>query len=293
MSGRDPFSDYRRLLDARGFRPSRRLGQNFLLDPSLHRVVAEAVPLGPADTVLEVGSGLGFLTRELARRCRRVVAVEVDERLCAVLREELARMPHGERVEVLCLDVLADGALAPAVAEALRGSGEYAVVANLPYAIAGPFLVAALTADPGPPRSLAAVVQAEFADRLRARPGTGDYGSLSVVVQAGYRVERLRTISREVFRPRPRVDSALVRMTARTDSMLHGLPAPARRAFAECARLLFGQRRKTLRNAVLPLQRALGRPVDAGALGDLGGRRPQSLTPEEAFGVCARLLAFA
>ena len=101
--GRSPFGRYRDLLRARGFRPSRRLGQNFLLDPSLHRALADAAAVEAGDLVLEIGAGLGFLTRELARRRARVVAVEVDPRLHGILAEELPAFPDAGRGVRLCL----------------------------------------------------------------------------------------------------------------------------------------------------------------------------------------------
>src|SRR5690606_34306023 len=117
---RAPFQRYRELMAAHGFRPSRRLGQNFLLDPSLHRAIADAVEVGAEDFVLEVGPGLGFLTRELLARADRVLAVEIDPRLAAILRGELATLRGGERVELIEGDVLGEGGeLAPAVATAL------------------------------------------------------------------------------------------------------------------------------------------------------------------------------
>ncbi|MHC4514252.1 MAG: 16S rRNA (adenine(1518)-N(6)/adenine(1519)-N(6))-dimethyltransferase RsmA [Planctomycetota bacterium] len=279
--GRAPLAHYRQLLSEVGFRPSRRLGQNFLLEPELHRVVADAVGPQPEDVVLEVGAGLGFLTRELAARCR-VLAVEVDDRLCALLVRELGCHPN---IRLLPVDALARSRLSPEVTEALAEelrecAGRFLVVANLPYAISGP-LLAALVTMPSPPAAMALMVQLEFARRLTAAPACKDYGSLSVLVQLGYDARLLRRVSAEVFWPRPQVDSALVVLQQREDGILTQ-PAGERVELAHFLRQLFCARRKKLRNAGI-LRRAPGLAdrVGGNVAADLLEQRPDAVLPAE------------
>lgn len=256
MSERDPFAAYRTRMEALGFQPSRRLGQNFLLAPELHRLMADTGAVGPGDIALEVGAGLGFLTRELAARAAAVIAVEIDPRLCQILREDLSRLPGGEKVVLVPGDVLATKSeLSPAVADAIALARAFhpgaalRVVANLPYAVTGPAL-AALICDLEPmPATMAILVQAEVGERLCAAPGTAAYGSLSVLVQARYRPRQVRRVGSEVFRPRPNVESVIVALEAGPQSE-PGAPVPGeRRAFANFVRALFSGRRKKIRHS--------------------------------------------
>ena len=142
-NSRDSFARYREELDAMGFRPSSARGQNFLLDPTLHRYIAEAAAKSPEDVVLEIGVGLGFLTRELAVRSRRVIGVEIDDRLFEIAGRDLA---DHNNVRLICADALGGPSrtLHPAVmailAEELQAGGAFVVAANLPYSISGPRL---------------------------------------------------------------------------------------------------------------------------------------------------------
>lgn len=279
---RSPFARYRALMDAHGFRPSRRLGQNFLLEPALHAALADAAGIGPNDLVLEVGPGLGFLTRELCARARAVIAVEVDARLAAILAGELREMPHGDRVRLVTSDVLGrGGVLAAAVVQALEAErgGRFVVAANLPYAVTGPFLAAVVQAEAGAPDSMALLVQLELAERITARPGTAAYGGPGALLQAGYDVELVRRVGREVFRPRPNVDSAIVRAAARPDAPLHRLAAVDRARFARFVRILFGARRKMLRHGLERAGRELG--IRWAEQPDRVERRAEELSGEE------------
>ena len=265
MSERDPFSLYRERLETVGFRPSRRLGQNFLLQPELHRLIADAAEVTRDDIVLEIGAGLGFLTRELAPRAHRVIAVEIDHRLYELLAEELPRLPDGDRVRLVRSDILAGGGrLATAVCEALAEAGAgrpLRVVANLPYAITGPVL-ATLCTGQALPASMAILIQREVAEHLASRPGDAAWGSLSGVLQACYQVRLVRHVGREVFRPRPNVDSTIVALTRRTDGLATG-DCAARTSFAAFVRALFGARRKKIRHRIEAATLAAGLPAGA------------------------------
>lgn len=281
MSARDPFATYRTRMEALGFQPSRRLGQNFLLAPELHRLIADTGQVGPGDIALEVGAGLGFLTRELAARAAVVVAVEIDPRLCQLLREDLSRVPHGEKVVLVPGDVLAaKSALAPAVADAIaqaRASHPGAalrVVANLPYAITGPAL-AALICDLEPmPATMAILIQAEVGERLCAEPGTAAYGSLSVLVQARYRPRQVRRVGSEVFRPRPNVDSVIVALEPGPASGPDARAPGERRGFANFVRALFSGRRKKVRHTFPLACAAAGLSAASGAARGEAGPAP-------------------
>jgi 16S rRNA (adenine1518-N6/adenine1519-N6)-dimethyltransferase len=267
---RAPLARYRQLLADVGFHPSRQRGQNFLLEPGLHRAVVEALAARPTDLVLEVGAGLGFLTRELLPRCR-VLAVEVDSRLCQLLHQELGEEPN---LHLLHADVLARSRLHPEVVTALEEershcAGRLLVAANLPYAICGP-LMAALVTMPSPPARMVLMVQLEFAQRLTAAPATKDYGSLSALVQLGYGVRLLRRVGAEAFWPRPRVDSAIVCLDSHEDS------SPVSVELAQFLRRLFSARRKKLRNAAVLRGRGLEDVV-----GELLEQRPDAVPPAE------------
>ena len=271
---RGPMRGYREQLRELGFRPSRRLGQNFLLEPALHRLLVESVAPTKDDLVLEVGAGLGFLTRELAGRCR-VLAVEVDRRLHRILERELGPQ---QGVRIVAADALVRARLGPeltaALAEERAGCrGRLLLIANLPYAIAGPLLVATITMA-APPAAMALLVQQEFAARLAAVPGTKAYGALSALAQLACHVTVLRRVGAEVFWPRPKVDSSMVRLTARADGIL-GEPPAAREALARFLRQLFAARRKKLRNA-----RVLAGDSDR-LPAELLERRPDAVAPEE------------
>lgn len=269
MTRRDPFAHYRAAMAELGFRPSSRLGQNFLLDPSLHRWLCEQAGAGPHDTVVEIGVGLGFLTRELAAVAGRVVGVEIDHRLLEIARRELADLAN---VELIAGDALGGpgNTLLPAVGDAIASAaasgGRGLLAANLPYAVSGP-LVAEIAALPRLPERAVLLVQKELALRLAAAPGSPDYGGLSVVVQASFDAALLRDVPPQVFRPRPRVTSSVLRLDRRADAAPELGPAVARRELATFVRALFRQRRKVMRTTL---------PRAAAAI----GRAPPELSPE-------------
>jgi 16S rRNA (adenine1518-N6/adenine1519-N6)-dimethyltransferase len=179
-------------------RARRRLGQHFLSDPRILERIADALEATDRDTALEIGPGPGGLTAALAQRAGRVVAIEKDSALVPALR---ARLPGVTVVEgdALGLDW-----------QALAGPGAL-VVGNIPYNITSPLIDKAL-APPRPPR-IVFLVQKEVADRVTAEPGSGAYGALTVGVQAVARAERLFAVPAGAFYPRPKVDSAVLRLT--------------------------------------------------------------------------------
>ena len=245
---RPAFAEIRARMEAAGFRPSKRLGQNFLLDPSLHEAIVEAAGVGPEDRVLEIGSGAGFLTAHLLQAGASVLAVEVDPRLAEISRDVLAG--RGD-LTLLVEDVLeGKNRLNPRVVERAlehaRGKN-LKIVANLPYSVSGPVL-ALLALSPLPLGTLVFLVQKELAEKVLARPGGTHWGHLGFVVGLRFRGKRLRTVPPQVFRPRPKVLSALVRLIPRKAPLLP--PGPRMEALARLARELFSCRRKTLRGAL-------------------------------------------
>ena len=232
-------SETRQLLHAHGLRPRKRLGQSFLVDRAILRKILDGGKLQPDDRVLEIGAGVGTLTRALAEHCRRVIAVEIDPGLFQILEEAFHDTPQVTLVrgDALLLDF---GLL-------VDREGPWKVIANLPYSVATPLLTRLLQASPRF-SFLLLMVQAEVAERLMAPPGGKAYGSLTVLAQYHADVRRVARVSRAAFHPRPRVDSMLVRLEV--------LPVPrvAPRdpaLFFDLVRAAFGHRRKTLKNALV------------------------------------------
>lgn len=232
-----PWQEQRARLEAHGFRPSRRLGQNFLKDPSVARAIAKDSGCEAGDFVLEIGPGLGALSHALLEREAELTCVEIDPRLL-----ELAREHTGGLAEFVRADVLAGKhELAPEVAERLPKNAEWQVVANLPYSVSAPVLCV-LSDLANPPRKITALVQREVADRVCAEPGTSDWGPLSVRLQHAYESAFARTVPPDVFWPRPKVDSAVVQLARRDPSP----DAEETRALAELVDGLFRHRRQGL-----------------------------------------------
>ena len=235
-------STVRRLMTKYGISFRHEFGQNFLTDPGVIDAIAGAAYPSADCTILEIGPGIGTLTRALAERYRKVVAMEIDRNLLPVLEETLGDF---ENVTVVNADVMkAD------LADLLRAdfaAGPVAVCANLPYYITSPILMKLLECGL-PFASVTVMVQKEFADRLCAAPGGKEYGSITV--SAAYRgsAERILKVPADRFLPAPKVDSAVVRLR------LYGEEKPIvpkdEALFFRVVRAAFGQRRKTLVNAL-------------------------------------------
>lgn len=227
-----------KLLQRYGLRPDKRLGQNFLIDPASLEKVVEAGAVGPEDAVLEIGPGLGSLTRLLAQRARQVVAVELDHDLLAPLQEVLAGFDNVRIVEgdILSFD--------PA---ALMGGVEqerYLVVANIPYYITSAILRHLLQARLKPDR-MTLTVQQEVAERILAGPG--DMSLLALSVQVYGRPRIAARIPAGAFYPPPNVDSAVIRLDLYPQPLI---PETDLDTFFHLARAGFSQKRKTLRNSL-------------------------------------------
>ncbi|MCO5992828.1 16S rRNA (adenine(1518)-N(6)/adenine(1519)-N(6))-dimethyltransferase RsmA [Actinoallomurus rhizosphaericola] len=232
-------ADVRALAGGLGLRPTKTLGQNFVIDANTVRRIVRDADVGPEDVVLEVGPGLGSLTLALLPVANRVVAVEVDPVLAQRLPETVA-----ERAPDLAgrLDVVPDDALR--VTE-LPGSPPTALVANLPYNVAVPVVLHLLGTFPSLRHGLV-MVQAEVADRLTAGPGGKVYGVPSVKMAWYARARRAGNVGRAVFWPAPNVDSGLVAFTRREPPT----SAVSRKEVFAVIDAAFAQRRKTLRAAL-------------------------------------------
>ncbi|MEM6979152.1 MAG: 16S rRNA (adenine(1518)-N(6)/adenine(1519)-N(6))-dimethyltransferase RsmA [Planctomycetota bacterium] len=249
-------------LTAAGLKPVSRYGQNFLVDLNLVELIARSAELTRRDVVLEIGTGVGSLTAIMADQAGAIVTVEIDQNLFALASDELAEHPN---VKLIRGDALKNKNtfrpdLLPLVEEALARLSQspypdvdpelpprFMLVANLPYNVATPIVSNLLRRSPTPDR-IVVTIQKELADRMTAKPSTKDYGALSVWVQALCEVEIVRVLPPTVFWPRPKVESAIVKLDV----------IPERRAafadleyFHQTVRALFFHRRKFLRRVVM------------------------------------------
>lgn len=260
-----------RLLNDIGLHPSRKLGQNFLIDANLLDWLVRTAAPAPGEAILEIGPGTGVLTRKLVDAGAELTAVELDHRLAAHIGNEFGGTPGFRLVQGDACDQDYD---------ALMGTRPYRCIANLPYAVSSIVLARFLELR-NPPAEIFVLLQLEMAARMRAVPSTKEYGGLSVQMQLDYNVEILRRVPPQVFFPPPEVDSAFVRFTRRP--LAPELTPELRRLTREIARLGFGQRRKQLRkllSARFPVERldaafaALNLPADA---------RAEILSPRQFF----------
>ncbi len=233
------------LLSSAGVWPNRRLGQHFLIDLNLMRLLVESADIQKDDVVLEAGCGTGSMTEALAEKAGRVIAVELDRNLIAIAERQLEK---AENVELVSADILeSKHTLSRTVTNALalarrQCPGRVLLVANLPYNVASPVMMNLVT-GPATADGMYVTVQKEVARRMTAGPGSGDYGTLSIFLGAAGDVETIRTLKPAVFWPRPQVDSAMV-------SFVRSRAKAGRIAnmdlFAEVIHLFMGHRRKTL-----------------------------------------------
>ncbi len=231
-------TEVRALLDRHRISPKRSLGQNFVVEPNTVRRIAELAAVGPGDRVLEIGPGVGSLTLALVETGAEVTAVEIDDVLAGVVAEVTAgravRVVHADAMTVDWSDVL--------------GDGPWHLVANLPYNVSVP-LVCDLLDDVPAIDSMVVMVQREVADRLVAAPGDGAYGLPSVKVAYHAEARMVGRVPPSVFLPRPRVDSALVRIERRSSPAVEGDPE----ILFALVRAGFGQRRKMVRRSLAGL----------------------------------------
>ncbi len=253
--------EVRNILESLGKRANKRLGQNFLLDESVVRRQVSIASLSSKDTVLEIGPGLGMLTEELLKTGAKVVAVEQDSEFCRFLQRRF-----GERLQLIQAD---------AVKAFLPGFNK--VVSNLPYQISSPITFKLL----GTGFELAVLMlQREFAERMIAKPGTAEYGRLSVGLYYRANCEIVLNVPRTAFWPQPRVDSCLVKLVPRKAPFV----VKDEGVFAEVTKAIFSHRRKKIVNSLMtdPSVSALVGNAKKDALNALphSSRRAEELSPE-------------
>lgn len=230
----------RALLDQFGFNFKKSLGQNFLVDVNIIHKIIDASQIDDHTGVIEVGPGMGSLTEQLAKRAKKVMSFEIDQRLIPVLKETLA--PY-DNIIIINEDILkAD--IAKAVETYLNDCDKIMVVANLPYYITTPILLNLMQQDI-PIDGYVVMMQKEVGERLNAQVGTKSYGSLSIVTQYYTETSKVLTVPKSVFMPPPNVDSIVVKLMQRETPLVH---VDNEEAFFKLAKAAFAQRRKTINN---------------------------------------------
>ncbi|CEN26094.1 MAG: 16S rRNA (adenine(1518)-N(6)/adenine(1519)-N(6))-dimethyltransferase RsmA [Paeniclostridium sp.] len=240
----DRLSSHRKtkeVVDKHGFKFSKSLGQNFLIDDNVIDRILDGARLSKGDKIIEVGPGIGTLTREMGRVADKVVAIEIDKTLIPILKDTLDEF---ENIEVINQDILKVN-VEDLVKEKLNG-GPVKLVANLPYYITTPIVMKFLEEDI-PVTDIVVMVQKEVADRMNANPGTKDYGALSVAVQYYCDTEIVAKAPRHMFIPQPNVDSTVIGLHVREERKYN---VDSEDIFFKTVKAAFGQRRKTLLNAL-------------------------------------------
>ena len=258
-----------------GFKLSKSLGQNFLTDKNIIDRIIESAEIGPDDLVIEIGPGIGVITREAAETARKVIAVEIDKNLIPILKETLSDV---DNVEIVNQDILKTDVnqLIASLGDSISG---VKIIGNLPYYITTPIIMKLLE-DGVKANSITVMMQKEVADRIKAFPGSKAYGALSVAVQYYCTVEAVVNVPKEVFVPQPKVDSTVLRLNIREEATVKLLN---REIFFRCVKAGFGQRRKTLLNSLMGIEGITKEAVKAAleAAGIDPSRRAETLDLEE------------
>lgn len=267
----------REMVDAYGIRFKKALGQNLLLDENINRIMVDAAALSAEDAVLEVGAGLGALTARLQQQAGRVLAVEIDASFMPCLED---RFRESANVRLFRGDIM-NHEVDQLAQEYLPGAKRYKMVSNLPYYITTPILFE-FWESPLFFERFVVMVQEEVALRMVAAPGSKDYGVLTLAAQVYAQADLVHRVPASCFRPRPKVDSCIVRLRNRPAPYAAGVPAPF---LMRLIRSAFSQRRKTLRNALVK-SGSFGAPaqavLDAFMEADIDpGRRAETLTLDE------------
>ena len=225
------------LMETHGFRLSKGLGQNLLTDNNIIKIIADSAGITAGEIVVEVGPGLGALTSELCTRASKVIAIEIDSRIIPLLKEATASLDNLEIINIdfmnFCLTTIGE---------------KYKLIGNLPYYITTPIIMKLVEAEKKP-ECMVFMIQKEVAQRIVAEPGSKVYGAISVACQYHCEVDYIADVSREVFLPKPNVDSAVIRL--RPYGEKEAEKANNEALFFAIVKAGFGQRRKMLRNSLL------------------------------------------
>lgn len=224
-----------------GFRFSKSLGQNFLIDNSVLQDIVDGAQITGEDTVIEIGPGVGTLTKELLKKAKMVYSIEIDSKLIPILKEELKDYDNFELINNDVLKVNFD--------EIIKDEKPVKVVANLPYYVTTPVLTQLLKNHCNF-KSITVMIQKEVAQRIAANPGNKEYGSLSVLIQYYCDIKIIRKVSANCFIPKPKVDSAVIRLDKLDKTRVE---PKDEKLFFNIVRASFNMRRKTLNNSLKPL----------------------------------------
>lgn len=227
------------------FKLSKSLGQNFITDRNVIEKIIEGAQIGPDDMVIEIGPGIGVLTAAAAEQAARVVAIEIDSKLIPILSETLAGY---DNIRIVNQDVLKTDINEIIDEERSAGTftGKVKILGNLPYYITTPIIMGILE-NGTEAESITIMMQKEVADRIKAAPGGKTYGALSVAVQYYCTAEQVAVVPKEVFIPRPKVDSSVLHLSIRSE---RAVELTDEKTFFACIKHGFGQRRKTLLNSL-------------------------------------------
>lgn len=265
-----------KIREKHGFRHSKSLGQNFLSDIHIIEDIVDGSDIEPEDLVIEIGPGMGVLTAAAAERAGKVIAIEIDKKLIPILKETLAEY---DNVEVINADIMKTDLTEIVEANRPSDGGKVRVIGNLPYYITTPIIMKLLE-ESVPADSITIMMQKEVADRIKAEPGGKDYGALTVAVGFYCTITHVADAPKEVFVPRPKVDSTVIRLDLRKECPVD---LTDQKIFFETVKGGFSQRRKTLLNSLTGV-RGLPKPDIADALDAAGidqKRRAETLSLDE------------
>ena len=262
-----------RVLKRHHIHPVKRLGQSFLVDNNITSRIIQSSKVCEGDTVVEIGAGLGAMTAMIAPRVKRMIAIELDPKLVAVLESELNGISN---VEIIHTDVLRYDFSAP-----LQGRGQISVIGNIPYNVSSQILLRMIEFRKHI-SSATLMFQKEVSDRITAPPGTKQYGILSVIVSMYAAMAQLMTVPASCFYPVPKVNSAVLKLDIREDPLY---PLGNHDVFIQTVKAAFGMRRKTLANNLKGMASVRSRDINLYTLlsgaGIDGRRRGETLTVEE------------
>lgn len=267
----------RELIQRHGFTLKKSLGQNFLTDANILAKIVKAAELDETKGALEIGPGIGALTQQLAKTAGKVVAVEIDQRLLPILEETMEPYPHASVIhgDVLKID------LQKLWNEQFADCARVSVVANLPYYVTTPIIMKLLE-QKLPLENIVVMIQKEVAERMSAKPGGKEYGSLSIAVQYYAEPDLVAIVPPAVFIPQPNVDSAVIRLRLRQRPPVQ---VEDEQLFFEVVQACFAQRRKTIANNLLAgIFGKAAKPAMETILAKCGidpGRRGETVSLEE------------